>query len=103
MSDYRSSARWGRVLSEHRARAGSWLGAAVLAVGAALFLARYVAEHGARAGTKTMVGVPVLLVFGVWMAREWNHLRQVRLTVHEHGFLFFDGESHHEVPWDEIR
>jgi hypothetical protein len=103
MSDYRTSERWGRLLSEHRARAGNWLGGALLSVVAALLLGRYVAGDFAHASAKSMLGVPLLLFVGAWMAREWYVLRQVRLTVHEHGFRFFDAETHHEVPWDEIR
>lgn len=103
MSDYRTSGRWGRHISQHRARAGSWIAAAVLAFAATLFFGRYVADRGSKASAKTMLAVPVMLVFGVWSAREWNRLRQTRLDLHEHGFVFFDGETAHEVPWDEIR
>jgi hypothetical protein len=99
---FRDNERWGRLVAEHRAKAGSWLGASLLAGVFSVLLALYVKGHPHTASAKTMLGVVVLAVVAVWFAREWNGLRRIHLTVYEHGFTFFDGEALHEVLWEKV-
>ena len=102
MSVYRENARWGALVSEHRASAASWFAAAALA--AAISAGVLVALPRVHQHTERLwIAAIVFPLLGAWMLVVALGLQKIRLRVFERGLAFADARGEHEAEWSEIR
>jgi hypothetical protein len=101
LSVYRDNARFGALVSEHRAGTISYWAAAALGAAATLWLLSYL-RHAAHPSMRSWIGVVALPAMSIWMIAEGLRLRRIVLHLYERGLSFQDRHAVHEVTWDEI-
>lgn len=101
MSVYRDNARWGALVSEHRAATASWFGAGVMGLVFGAIAIAWIPSMK-HPDPKLYLGAVVLPVLGVWMFVEGARLRRVVLRIFERGLAFSDQRGLYEVEWRDI-
>lgn len=101
MSVYRDNARWGALVSEHRAATASWFGAGVMGLVFGVIAIALIPSMK-HPDPKLYLGAVVLPVLGGWMFVEGARLRRVVLRVFERGLAFRDQRGVYEVEWGDI-
>ncbi len=101
MSVYRDNARWGELVSEHRASAAQWFGAAVLAAAISIALFAWVPRMQ-HPEPKLWVAVIVFPILAAWMIVVGVGLTRIHLRVFERGLHFTDARAAHETAWDDV-
>jgi hypothetical protein len=93
--------RLGPRLSVHRARAGSWLAAAIVAAAFAVaFVWWAVTRRGSVVGP--LSGAIFMGGFGYYAVTEWMRLRLMGVVLHESGLLCLSGGGRLEIAWDDV-
>jgi hypothetical protein len=98
---YRDNARWGDLVSTHRASIISWVIALPIGIGGLILMARFAAKGGPGA-LKLGIGAAFMAVLSVWVIVEIVKLRRIVLRIYERGFAFTSAREHHELEWGEI-
>jgi hypothetical protein len=99
---YRENARWGELLSTHRASVVSWVAAIPIGI-IGLYLCAHFAAQGGPGALKLWIGTAAMAAMIVWCIGSIVKLRRIVFELYERGFAFRDARVLHELEWADVK